>query len=108
MGTFTLPLMLAFYGTSIFGWLLIAACFGAIYTKWDTFIWDSFLGCFSSIVTLLVFLEIIIMVALYSVLLWKAAKEIEKETDRNYVVSMFSGVVSFAALIVALVALVKR
>ena len=41
----------------------------------------------------------------YAVLLWKAAKEIEIEKDKNYIVSVFSGLVSFAALIIALVAL---
>ena len=34
-------------------------------------------------------------------------KEIETEKDRNYIISVFSGIVSFAALIVALVALFK-
>ena len=37
----------------------------------------------------------------------KSAKEIETEKDRNYIISVFSGIVSFAALIVALVALFK-
>ena len=35
------------------------------------------------------------------------ANEIKLERDRNYIVSVFSGIVSFAALIVALVALFK-
>lgn len=35
------------------------------------------------------------------------AKEIDKETDRNYVAAMFSNVVALVALIVSLVALVK-
>jgi hypothetical protein len=48
-----------------------------------------------------------VALALYSMLLWKSAKEIEKENDRNYIISVFSGIVSFAALIVALVALFK-
>lgn len=107
LGTFALPLMIAFYVMSVFGWILIAASFIAIYKTWNTFVWNDFIGCLASVVTLLIILVTILIVALYSVLLWKAAKEIEEETDRNYVVSMFSGVVSFAALIVALVALVK-
>ena len=36
-----------------------------------------------------------------------AAKEIEKEYDRNYVAAMFSNIVAIAALVVALVALLK-
>ena len=35
------------------------------------------------------------------------ANEIRAEKDRNYIISVFSGIVSFAALIVALVALFK-
>ena len=35
------------------------------------------------------------------------AKEIDKETDRDYVASMFSNVVALVALVVSLVALVK-
>ena len=35
------------------------------------------------------------------------ANEIKAEKDRNYIISVFSGIVSFAALIVALVALFK-
>ena len=35
------------------------------------------------------------------------ANEIQAEKDRNYIISVFSGIVSFAALIVALVALFK-
>ena len=48
-----------------------------------------------------------VVLVLYSFLLWKSAKEIETEKDRNYIISVFSGIVSFAALIVALVALFK-
>ena len=48
-----------------------------------------------------------LVLVLYSFLLWKSAKEVETEKDRNYIISVFSGIVSFAALIVALVALFK-
>lgn len=38
---------------------------------------------------------------------WVAAKEIDEETDRQYIASMFSNIVALVALIVALIALVK-
>ena len=44
----------------------------------------------------------------YCVIMWRAAKEIEQEKDKNFIVAVFSGIVSFAALIVALVALFKE
>ena len=55
----------------------------------------------SSVIALL-----IISLLLFCVL-FNIAKEISKEKDRNYIISVFSGIVSFAALIVALVALFK-
>ena len=56
----------------------------------------------SSVIALL-----IISMLLFCVL-FNIAKEISKEKDRNYIISVFSGTVSFAALIVALVALFKE
>lgn len=43
----------------------------------------------------------------FALLLRASANEFDKEKDRNYIISVFSGIVSFAALIVALVALFK-
>lgn len=47
-------------------------------------------------------LGLLILFFLYSVMVWGAANEIEKETDKNYVLAVFSGVVSLASLIVAI------
>jgi hypothetical protein len=43
----------------------------------------------------------------FALLLRASANEFDKEKDRNYIISVFSGIVSFVALIVALVALFK-
>ena len=51
---------------------------------------------------------LLISLGAYCIIMWKAAKEIEREKDKNFIVSVFSGIVSFAALIVALVALFKE
>lgn len=48
-----------------------------------------------------------VFIFLYSVIIWGASNEVEKEKDKNYIVSVFSGIVSFAALIIAVIALVK-
>lgn len=48
-----------------------------------------------------------VIVFLYSVIIWGASHEVEKEKDKNYIVSVFSGIVSFAALIISVIALVK-
>ena len=107
LGTFATPLIVAFYSLSILGWIVVISLPIGVFKTWQSFGWNGFIECFSSVITLLFLLGIMVMVALYSILLWKSAKEVETETDRNYIISMFSGVVSFAALIVALVALVK-
>lgn len=44
---------------------------------------------------------------IFSVMMIGASREVEKEKDKNYVVAIFSGIVSFAALVVALVAMMK-
>ncbi len=44
---------------------------------------------------------------LFSRMLYKSAKAIENEKNKQFVVSVFSGVVSFAAVLVALIALIK-
>jgi len=57
-----------------------------------------------SIMSVIVFLAVSLLLFC---ILFNIAKEISKEKDRNYIISVFSGIVSFAALIVALVALFK-
>lgn len=49
-----------------------------------------------------------LMCGALAILAFAAGKEIDKERDRQFVVSVFSGMVSLAALIVALVALVMK
>ncbi len=44
-------------------------------------------------------------VLMYMFIIYKAAGEVEKEKDKNYIVALFSGVTSFAALIVAIASL---
>lgn len=41
-------------------------------------------------------------VLLYMFIIWKAAGEVKKEKDKNYIVALFSGVTSFAALVIAI------
>lgn len=53
-------------------------------------------------------LVLMVMFFLYSVMVWGAAKEIEKETDKNYVLAVFSGVVSFASLIFTIMQFLKE
>lgn len=47
------------------------------------------------------------LIFMFSVMLIGASREIQKEKDKNYIIAIFSGVVSFAALVVALIALLN-
>ena len=61
------------------------------------------------IVPQILFVVVLLFLALLTSLIFRGiANEIGAEKDRNYILSFFSGIVSFAALIVALVALFKR
>lgn len=106
-GTFATLITFAFYAFSTFGWIISVAIPISIYNMWSAFKWDTFANGFGSVATIIFMLGLMAVLVLYSILLWKSAKEIETEKDRNYIISVFSGIVSFAALIVALVALFK-
>lgn len=61
----------------------------------------------SNIMGILFALTMSITVFLYMVLFWGAANDVRHEKDKNYVISVFSGLVSVAALVVAIIALYK-
>ena len=65
----------------------------------------SLLGDFSKFLLAGLLALFMIALALFSLF---SAKELSNETDRDYVASLFSNVVSFAALIIALVALLRE
>ena len=64
-------------------------------------------NAFAYIFAILIAIAIIVTILVLSLIFRAAANEMQTEKDRNYIVSVFSGIVSFAALIVALVALLK-
>ena len=104
------------FSMSAFVILRLAASLGAIISliivlscveMFKVFTWTSFELISRNIIQIITQISLVLLSAFYSILLWKSAKEIETEKDRNYIISVFSGIVSFAALIVALVALFK-
>ena len=70
-------------------------------------IWNTGYDIILNILILCLMVLILLAVIGYCIIMWRAAKEIEQEKDKNFIVAVFSGIVSFAALIVALVALFK-
>ena len=62
---------------------------------------------FSNVVTLVFMALICVLLFLISVMFRGAANDIKREKDRNYIVALFSGIVSFVALIISIIALYR-
>lgn len=66
---------------------------------------DSF---YANVITILLSCLLIVLLAVLALYFRGVANEIAAEKDRNYIVAVFSGLVSFVALIVAFVSLFGR
>ena len=93
-----------FWGISVITGFLSIAMFVSLCQNANE-IFEKFTA--TNIVILLIKFLITFFTIGFCVISFVGAREIEKEKDRDYVVAVFSGIVSFAALIVALVALFK-
>ena len=60
-----------------------------------------------TILTAITFIAVSIFMMVFMIIVWGASNEIDKEKDRNYVISVFSSIISLVALIVAIIALLK-
>ena len=69
--------------------------------------WNTVANVAKNIYVLVLSSMLLFILFLYSVIMWGASNEMKNEQDKNYIVSVFSGIVSFAALIVALIALFR-
>lgn len=105
-GLMATAIWIAFNGLAIF---LVLAFFAIIIYGVYRAIQFDWLNDFSLSVlgTIIEIIGSLVCMALFALVFRAAANEIEKEKDRNFVVAVFSGWVSFAALVVACVALVK-
>ena len=61
----------------------------------------------SNVLAIIFVIAVTITVFLYMLMFWGAANDVKHEKDKNYVISVFSGLVGVAALIVAIIALYK-
>ena len=94
-----------FIGVSILSGLLSIAVFISIFKNITTVFVDI---SFSSLLTFIFELLIAFFTLGFCVFSIVTVREIDKENDRTYVASMFSNIVAIAALVVALVALLKE
>ena len=97
---------LAFNGLALLGLIVFVCGIVAIANIVKSCAWTSELIA-NNVATISLMVAFVVIVGMFSLIFRAAANEMAKEKDRNYVVAVFSGIVSFAALIVALVALLK-
>lgn len=69
--------------------------------------WADVSAIIGNIITIIFMAVICVMVGLFSYKLEHAADEIKQEKDKYYIVSIFSGLVGFVALVIAVIALLK-
>ena len=97
---------LAFNGLALLGLIVFICGIIAIANIVKNCVWTSELIA-NNVTTISLMVAFIVIVGMFSLIFRAAANEMAKEKNRDYVVAVFSGIVSFAALIVALVALLK-
>ncbi len=97
---------LAFNGLAILGLIIFVCGIVAVVNIVRSCVWQSELIA-NNVATISLMVAFVVIVGMFSLIFRAAANEMAKEKDRDYVVAVFSGIVSFAALIVALVALLK-
>ena len=81
--------------------IILCVIYTAIHSEWME------VSIFANIIAIIVGGAYSALCAVFALLFRGAANDMKLEKDRNYIIALFSAVVSFAALIVALVALVK-
>ena len=105
--TFSLLSSTFFKIASVVGLLFSLLLVVAAILQWRTFAWNDFWQVAANIIVLAFVAVLVAIIVLFSILLWKSASEIEQEKDKQFVVSVFSGITSMAAVIVALIALIR-
>lgn len=105
--TFSFFITTIFRSFSVFGWFLSFIILLVIAYAIRDCVQSGGAYLVENILVIMVEIFLGTVLFLFSIMLWKSAKEIQFSRDRNYIISVFSGIVSFAALVVALVALFK-
>lgn len=103
-GFFAILVSFFFRALALFGVFAIAALIIGLFDTCRGMTWAG-LQFLPNIFTILTTILIGIALLMYSLIIWGSATEIENEKDKNYIISVFSGIVTFVALIVAFIAL---
>lgn len=105
-GALTLVLTTVFKTISVIGFLTDICIFVSSILFLSTRQWNVSSVIFN-LFLIIVSISIIIIVFLFSVIIWGASNEINEEKDKYYVVSVFSSIVSLTALIISAISLIK-
>ena len=103
-GFFAILVSFLFRALALFGVFAFAALIIGLFDTCRGMTWAG-LQFLPNIFTILTTILIGIALLIYSLIIWGSATEIENEKDKNYIISVFSGIVTFVALIVAFIAL---
>ena len=107
-GTFSLLTSWVLYIIGGLGFVIALSALGyGFYYAINILQWIDGVHIFANIITCLFILTITFCVGVLSFMLFKSGNEIQKSKDKNFVVSVFSALSGFIALVVALVALFK-
>lgn len=106
-GAFAFLVSSVFRAVALVGFLVFALGIYAVVLYVIDLSWQNWPEIIRNIYILVMVIMILFILVMYSIIMWGASNEMHKEKDKNYIISVFSGVVSFAALIVALVALLR-
>lgn len=107
-GAFAFLVSIVFRAVAIVGFLIFSVGIYSVVLHVSGLSWQNWPEIIRNIYALFMVGMILFILVMCSVIMWGASNEMRREKDKNYIVAVFSGVVSFAALIVALVALVKE
>ncbi len=86
--------------------LLFAFCgVCAIYEFVKIAKWDEIVIIIANIFATLIVAVIIGYIVLFAIYLFRSAKEVKREKDRNYIIAIFSTIIGFISLIISIIAL---
>lgn len=90
--------------------LVLFSVIGVCALVYEVFVldWSTIVAWISNLTVLIIMLFLCSISFLFAIMLRGFANEVEREEDRNYIIALFSGIVSFVALIISLIALVGR
>ena len=107
-GALTLVLSFVFRMIATIGWLFDLLLFGLSCWHFINDSWTPWTKVVSNIFLIILLIAITIFIFFLGLIMWGAANDIDRENDRNYVVAVFSGVVSLVTLIVTIVQIFFR